>query len=103
MKKNKKPQRQYTKEEITELQSKALELYEADDSHAKELGRALLEVQAALKGMGKGAFKKWWTSHKLNQHRVSYCTRLAQGKIAAAKIRRAHSPERIALIEIREH
>jgi len=32
-----------------------------------------------------GDFKKWWLENNLSQARVSYCTRLASGKVAAAK------------------
>lgn len=102
MKKNKKPQRQYTKQERITLQVRALELYRKDDHSAKELGQALIAVRDAFKGVGKGAYEKWWKEHKLNQHRVSYCVRLAEGKIKAAKIRRATSPERMAESAIRE-
>src|SRR5947209_6045106 len=88
-----------TKQQIVALQRRALELYAADESHAKELGKALLQVKAAMK---HGEFNTWWKSYKLSQNRVSYCIRLAQGKVAAAKIRRARSPERMAESAIRE-
>lgn len=87
-KKKAKSKPQYTKEKIITLQRRALQLYKADESHAIELGFALLEVKKALKGSGKGAFEKWWIANKLSQARVSYCMRAAQGKVAAAKTKR---------------
>lgn len=81
--------RQYTKKEVATLKAHALELYRADESHAKELGHALLDVKAALRGTGKGSFEKWWKEHKLSQARVSYCMRLARGKVAEAKTKRS--------------
>jgi hypothetical protein len=74
----------YTAKEIAGLKAHALTLWKADNSHAKELGYALLEVRAALKYQ-HGNFKKWWQENKLSQARVSYCMRLASGKVAAAK------------------
>src|SRR5580765_2234333 len=73
----------YTQQEIEEVQSHALELYHADQNHAQELGQALLRVKAVLP---HGLFNTWWRNNKLSQARVSYCMRLAQGKVKAAKI-----------------
>jgi hypothetical protein len=74
----------YTEKQIAGIKAHALKLWKADDSHAKELGYALIQVRAALK-YTHGSFKKWWQENKLSQARVSYCMRLAQGKVAAAK------------------
>lgn len=74
----------YTPKQITALKAHALKLYQADESHAVELGHALLEVRDALKNQ-HGAFKKWWQRHKLSQSRVSYCMRLASKKHARYK------------------
>lgn len=74
--------RVYTVKEILAFKAHALELWKEDNSHAKELGLALLQLRAALRSK-HGAFKLWWQSYKLSQARVSYCMRLAQGKITA--------------------
>jgi len=82
---NRKPdpkQSQFTEEQIAALKAHALKLWKADTSHALELGLALLAVRAALP---HGAFKPWWKQNNLSQARVSYCMRLAEGKVAAAK------------------
>jgi hypothetical protein len=76
----------YTEKQVNGLKARALNLWKADKSHAKELGLALLDVRAAMK-YRHGNFKKWWTENKLSQARVSYCMRLALGKVADAKDR----------------
>lgn len=85
----KKPE--YTKAQIVALQSQALKLYRADESHAKELGKAFLKVRAAMK---HGDFKKWFVKHGLSQHRVSYCMDLAKGTFTKRKEKKI-SPERV--------
>ncbi len=70
----------YTAQEIARLKSHALRLWKADNSHAIELGNALLAVRRALRGQ-HGAFKEWWDERNhLTQSRVSYCMDLASGK-----------------------
>lgn len=85
-----------TQQQIAALKAHALELWNEDNSHAKELGLALLAVRAALKSQ-HGGFKKWWQSNKLSQARVSYCMRLASGKVAVARERRRSSFQGVAL------
>jgi hypothetical protein len=83
--------------EITALQSKAVALWTKDQSNARDLGKMLLEIRAL---MPHGAFKEWWTREKLDQSRVSYCMRLAQGKVAEAKAQAKSSPRAKALLSI---
>lgn len=90
----------YTTEQIGKLKTRALELYEADQNNAMELGGALRDVKKALP---HGEFNKWWRKEKLSQARVSYCLRLAQGKVAAAKLRISQTPERAVMSEIRQN
>jgi hypothetical protein len=90
---------EYTPKQITALKARALQLWKADDSSAKELGLALLAVRAALK---HGVFKKWFLANNLSQARVSYCMRLAQNKVTAAKAKRARDPQRIAMSEAKK-
>jgi len=94
--KKKPAKKKYTKGEIAGLKKRALKLWHADNSHAMELGKALLEVRAALKGQ-HGAFKKWWQDYRLEQSRVSYCMDLASNKLAnrKAKAKKAKSAEDI--------
>lgn len=77
----------FTKQQVRSLETKALKLSKADESHAKELGFALLELRNAYR-YTHGSFTNWCRRHKIKQSRVSYCMRLAQGKVAAAKQRR---------------
>jgi hypothetical protein len=74
----------YTKQQVRAMEKHTLKMYKADDSHAKELGYALVQLRASLRYM-HDSFTDWCTTHKLTQSRVSYCMRLAQGKVAAAK------------------
>jgi hypothetical protein len=92
-------QRTYTVEQIADLKAHALELWNADNRRAQELGFALLEVRSALQSQ-HGAFKKWWQENKLSQARVSYCMRLASGKIASAKAKQ-RTLERIVISEVK--
>lgn len=92
----------YTAQQIAAQERLTLELYAADERNAEALGAALIQMKKMLKGQGKGAFQAWWKLHKLNQNRVSYCTRLANGKHAAAKSARAANPQRKAVSEVRQ-
>jgi hypothetical protein len=74
-----------TMQQITVLKARALKLWRTDKGHAKDLGVALLKVRNAI---GHGNFKLWWEKHNLSQARVSYCMRLALGKVAVAKAKR---------------
>jgi hypothetical protein len=85
--------------DIPALQAHALKLYEADNCHAKELGYALLKVRAALK---HGDFKKWRLENKLSQARVSYCMRLASGKVAAAKAKQRSPFQGVLVKEVKK-
>ena len=80
--------------------TRALELWRSDQSSAMELGLAVLAVRAALHNR-HGAFKKWWQDNKLSQARVSYCMRLASGKVATAKAQR-RTMERIVVGRIKK-
>jgi hypothetical protein len=86
-----KKQTKYTAKQIAGLQARALDLWHADEDHAQALGAALLDVRRAMK---HGMFKKWWQNNKLSQARVSYCMRVAQNKVAAAKAKRQSSENR---------
>jgi hypothetical protein len=70
--------------EIQALQTRALELWEIDKASALELGRALVAVRDAMQGE-HGAFTRWWSDHDLDENRVYYCIRKAEGKIPATK------------------
>src|SRR5579864_7716219 len=94
----KNPVRTFTPEEISNLKARALKLWKADDGRAKELGDALLAVKAAVP---HGEFKPWWLKNKLSQHRVSYCLRVASGKVAASK-RKARTSEQNLISEIKQ-
>ena len=76
--KSKKKRNVYTRQQIARLQARALKLWKADNSHAYELGLALLHVRKAMK---RGDFKPWWQSKGLVQSRVSYCMDLAKGAL----------------------
>ncbi len=71
--------------EIQALQTRALELWEIDKASALELGRALIAVRAAMLQQGHGAFTDWWRENDLDENRVYYCIRKAEGKIPATK------------------
>ncbi len=77
---------------VDALQRRALALWEKDKGSAQQLGAALLAVQAA---MPKGAFADWWRKHGLEENRVYYCIREAQGKdkrLNAAPSKREEEP-----------
>jgi hypothetical protein len=81
----KKPaKKKFTKGEIAGLKKRALKLWRTDNSHAMELGRALVAVREALRSQ-HGAFKEWWEDNRLSQSRVSYCMDLASEKLAKRK------------------
>jgi len=61
------------------LQQRALELWEVDQASALELGRALIAVRDAMREE-HGAFAKWYRENGLEENRVYYCIRRAEGK-----------------------
>ncbi len=61
------------------LQQRALELWEVDQTSALELGRALIAVRDAMQE--HGAFAKWFRANELEENRVYYCIRKAEGKV----------------------
>lgn len=65
---------------IQALQSRALELWGIDQASAIELGRALIAVRDAMEDQ-HGAFAAWWKGNDLEENRVYYCIRKAEGKI----------------------
>jgi len=65
---------------IQALQQRALILWEADKESALELGKALIAVRDAM-AHEHGAFTKWWRASELDENRVYYCIRKAEGKI----------------------
>jgi hypothetical protein len=70
------------------LQDKAVDLWKSDQTSARELGEALIDVREA---MGKhGEFTAWWQSKHMVENRVYYCVRIAQGKVAAKKVEVRH-------------
>ena len=66
---------------IQALQAAALEAWERDKCGALELGHALIAVRDAMQGHGD--FAAWWRGAGMDENRVYYCVRLAQGKIAS--------------------
>jgi hypothetical protein len=103
-----KKQPRYTEQQIAALQKRALKLWRADtaalkqsDDTAAQLGRVLIEVRDALRWT-HGSFKQWWQKNEFTQARVSYCMRLAQGKVATAKFRLARSPQRVAVTNVKK-
>src|SRR5258707_13145415 len=64
---------------IKALQQRALELWEVDQTSALELGRALIAVRDAMREE-HGAFAKWYRGNGLEENRVYYCIRRAEGK-----------------------
>ncbi len=66
---------------IQGLQQKALDLWIADQASALELGRALIAVREAMEE--HGAFTRWYTENELEENRVYYCIRKAEGKVKA--------------------
>jgi hypothetical protein len=66
---------------VQALQQRALELWEVDQASALELGRALIAVRDAMREE-RGAFAKWYRENGLEENRVYYCIRRAEGKTA---------------------
>jgi hypothetical protein len=64
---------------IKALQETALELWAVDQASALELGRALIAVRDAM--TEHGAFAKWFRDAGLDESRVYYCIRKAEGKV----------------------
>lgn len=64
---------------IQALQETALKLWEVDKASALELGRALIAVRDAM--AKRGAFTKWFQEAGLEENRVYYCIRKAEGKV----------------------
>src|SRR5947209_4832647 len=65
---------------IQALQQRALELWAVDQTSALELGRALIAVREAMREE-HGAFAKWFRANELEENRVYYCIRKAEGKV----------------------
>jgi 16S rRNA G966 N2-methylase RsmD len=63
---------------IQALQEAALKLWEIDQTSALELGRALVAVRDVLP---KRAFADWFREAGMEENRVYYCIRKAEGKI----------------------
>jgi hypothetical protein len=70
--------------DIQALQLRALQLWEADKASALELGRALLVLRDAMQDQ-HGAFTQWWRDNGLDENRVYYCMRKAEGKVSPSK------------------
>lgn len=66
---------------VQALQQRALELWEVDQASALELGKALCAVRDAMRDE-HGAFAKWYRDNGLEENRVYYCIRRAEGKAA---------------------
>ena len=66
---------------IKALQDRALELWAVDQASALELGRALLAVREAMCEQ-HGAFAQWFRENGLEENRVYYCLRRAEGKVS---------------------
>lgn len=77
---------------IKGLQQRALELWEVDQASALELGRALIAVRDAMREE-HGAFSNWYRENGLEENRVYYCIRRAEGKTAQP----APEPAKISL------
>lgn len=79
--------------ELEELKQKARDLWKKEGSYAVELGKTLIAIKEKLR---HGQFTKWWKEEwkndELSQNRVSYCMRLAQGKVPASKEKAKHTP-----------
>lgn len=84
-------------EQLVDLKEKALNLWKKDETTAKELGDTLRAIKKLLP---HGEFGKWCRKEKLDQNRVSYCMRLAEGKVAEAKAKAKTSPRTKALLTI---
>jgi hypothetical protein len=87
--------------DIPALKAHALNLWETDNSQAMELGQALRDLREALRSQ-HGAFKKWWQENKLKQARVSYCMRLASGKLRTARMKQPTTAQ-IVTARIKKH
>jgi DNA modification methylase len=62
------------------LQTEALKLWEVDQTSALELGRALIAVRDAMPK--HGAFAEWFREAGMEENRVYYCIRKAEGKVS---------------------
>ena len=75
-------------DELNDLKKEALKLWNKDvrnEKSALQFGKVLAKIKEIL---GHGKFTAWWTKEKFKQSRVSYCLRLAQGKIKPPDERR---------------
>jgi len=66
---------------IKALQDRALKLWEVDQASALDLGHALCAVRDAMREE-HAAFAKWYRANGLEENRVYYCIRRAEGKTA---------------------
>jgi DNA modification methylase len=64
---------------IQALQEVALKLWEVDQTSALELGRALIAVRDVMPK--HGAFADWFREAGMEENRVYYCIRKAEGKV----------------------
>jgi hypothetical protein len=86
------PKPKYTPKQVTALMKKAIALYHAGESHAKQLGFVLIEVKNSLK---HGDFKKWLAANRIDRNHASYAMRLAGGK-QTTKLPYVPKPEKLA-------
>jgi hypothetical protein len=85
-------------EQLVSLKEKAIDLWKKDETNARVLGETLLAIKKLM--VEHGDFGKWWRREKLDQNRVSYCMRLAEGKVAESKAKAKTSPRTKALLTI---
>lgn len=64
---------------IQALQKNVLQLWKKDQFSARELGKALITLRNAMKD-AHGEFAKWFGEAGLDENRVYYCIREAEGK-----------------------
>lgn len=76
---------------IQALQHRAIELWKKDKASARELGRALIAVRGAMQR--HGGFAAWWHSKGMDENRVYYAIRVAEGKVIAKKAHRSKNPK----------
>lgn len=89
--------------ELEPAQQEVLRLWREDKRTAKDLGKALCNVQKLM--TKRGAFKNWWMSEELEKNRVYYCMRLVSkdgDKVKASKERRRRSPKAVAFNLVNE-
>ena len=93
----KKAKPRFSTRQIEKMQQRAIALYHKHEDDASAVGDALIAVK---KSISHGEFKKWLAENKIDRNRASYCMRIAQGKVAAAKHKYAKTPEQQAVRKI---